>query len=160
MDTACFHFWTCICFTWRSAQGFRYSSVHIPSSKSHSSLSPEGKWGSQMPSCNQASPGIPRKYMLFSITRDLVSVAPCGVSKRWEMKISDLAFLLTELIPRAERIQNTCNTQVLCRSKVINKKCRCHKKESVSRRDCKPQGESIYLGFFLLKMGGGDSPML
>lgn len=100
--------------------------VHIPSSESHSSLSPEGKWGSQMPSCIQAPPGIPRKYMLFSITRDLASVAPCGVSKRWEMKISDLAFLLTELIPRAERIQNTCNAQVPCSSKVINKKCRCH----------------------------------
>lgn len=34
------------------------------------------------------------------------------------------------------------------------------KKKSVSRRDCKPQGESIYFDSFLLKMGGGDSPML
>lgn len=66
-------------------------------------------------------------YCLASpIPRGLASVAPHDMSKSWEMKISGLALLLSPLVIRAERIQSICNTQVQCRSKVIDKKCRYH----------------------------------
>lgn len=61
------------------------------------------------------------------------------------MKVLGLAFLLTALVIREERIQNICHTQLLWRSKVIDKKYMYHfLKYPYQERILSPRGVQLF----------------